>query len=117
VPGTLTGGCHNAPVTDSAGRHLNHCGPVGLRFAPQKYDPQVGSGFPPADAPKAQRVWTEMQEELRGLSSKSKRIVASGSGHYVEVYRPELVIAAVHEIISDVRGATPFQATAQTVYK
>jgi hypothetical protein len=81
------------------------------------HDPQVGTGFPPADAAKAERAWTEMQEELRGLSSKSKRIIAKGSGHYVEIYRPDLVIAAVREIVTDARGQTPFQATAQTMYK
>lgn len=100
------------------GRMAAATGPFGdIPLVVLSHDPQVGAGFLPADAPQAERAWTEMQEELRGLSSRSKRIVAKGSGHYVEVYRPELVIAAVQEIVSDARGATPFQASAHTVYK
>ena len=73
--------------------------------------------FPPADLAKAERAWTEMQEELRGLSSKSKRIVAKGSYHWLQIYRPELVVAAVHEIVDDARATTPFQAAQETAYK
>ena len=58
-----------------------------------------------------------MQEELRSLSSRSKGIVARGSYHYVQIYRPELVVAAIHEVVDDVRGTTPFQADAETEYK
>lgn len=39
-----------------------------------------------------------MQEELRALSSNSKRVIATGSMHYVESYRPELVIGAIREV-------------------
>ncbi|MCU1298806.1 MAG: alpha/beta hydrolase fold protein [Acidobacteriaceae bacterium] len=81
------------------------------------HDPEVGSGFPPAEAPSAERAWTDMQEELRHLSSRSKRIVAKSSGHYIEVYRPELVINAVRDIVFDARGVAPFQMASETVIK
>jgi hypothetical protein len=55
-----------------------------------------------------------MQEELKGLSSTSKWIVAKGSYHWGQIYRPELVVAAVHEIVNDARGSTPFQADLET---
>jgi len=58
-----------------------------------------------------------MQEELRSLSTRSKRIVAKGSGHYVEVYRPDLVITAIQEIVRDAGGSVPSETNAQTVYK
>jgi hypothetical protein len=58
-----------------------------------------------------------MQEELRHLSSRSKRIVAKSSGHYIEVYRPELVINAVRDIVFDARGVAPFQMASETVIK
>lgn len=73
--------------------------------------------FPPAEAAKAEDAWTKMQEELRSLSSRSKGIVAKGSYHYVQIYRPELVVAAVHEVVNDARGTRPFQADAETEYK
>lgn len=59
----------------------------------------------------------EMQGELRTLSSKSKWIVAKGSEHWIQIQRPELVAAAVQEIVSDARGTAPFQADPQTEYK
>ena len=39
-----------------------------------------------------------MQEELRSLSTNSKRIIARHSMHYVEAYRPELVIRAIPDV-------------------
>jgi pimeloyl-ACP methyl ester carboxylesterase len=95
-------------------------GPFGnMPLVVLSHDPQVGGGpfFSPADALEAERVATEMQEELRGLSSRSKRIVAKGSRHCVQCYRPDLVVAAVHEIVNDARGTAPFQAAPETEYK
>jgi hypothetical protein len=51
----------------------------------------------------------EMQGELRGLSTRSKWIVAKGSFHWIQIRRPELVAAEVQEIVNDARGAAPFQ--------
>ena len=84
------------------------------------HDPQVndfGGFFSPADLVKAERSWMEMQDELRGLSSRTQRIVAKGSNHWVQIFRPELVVAAVHEIVNDARGTAPFQAAPETEYK
>jgi hypothetical protein len=58
-----------------------------------------------------------MQEELKGLSSRSKRIVARGSNHWIQLFRPELVVATVHEIVNDARGTAPLQADPETEYK
>ncbi len=46
-----------------------------------------------------EQEWTKMQRELAGLSSKSKQIIASASGHYIQVDRPELVIEAILELV------------------
>jgi hypothetical protein len=59
----------------------------------------------------------EMQDELRSLSSKSQRIIAKESEHWIQIHRPELVAATVQEIVNDVRGNTPFQADQKTEYK
>jgi len=84
------------------------------------HDPQVnnfGGFFSPADLVKAERSWMEMQDELRRLSSKSQRIVAKGSEHWIQIHRPELVAATVQEIVNDARGTAPFQADPETEYK
>jgi pimeloyl-ACP methyl ester carboxylesterase len=62
------------------------------------HDPQVGIGFPPQVAKEGEAKWNTMQEELRALSTNSKRIIARTSMHYIESYRPELVIQAIHEV-------------------
>ena len=108
-----------AQATDEDGSVPAVTGPFGdMPLVVLSHDPQVGDlarFFPPATAAEAERAWTEMQEELRGLSSRSKRIVASH--HYLQIYRPELVVTAVREIVNDSRGITPFQADPKTEYK
>jgi hypothetical protein len=110
-----------AQGTDEDGSMPATTGPFGdMPLIVLSHDPQVNDFrgfFSPADLAKAERAWTEMQEELKGLSSRSKRIVAKGSYHWVQIYRPELVVAAVHEIVNDARGSTPFQADPETEYK
>jgi hypothetical protein len=51
------------------------------------------------------------------LSSRSKWIVAKGSPHWIQVYRPALVAAEVQEIVNDARGTMPFQADPATEHK
>jgi pimeloyl-ACP methyl ester carboxylesterase len=98
------------------GRAVAATGSLGnLPLVVLSHDPEVGAGFPPADAASAEHAWTEMQEELRALSSRSKRIVAKGSGHYIEVYRPELVIQAIREIVADARGTAAFEGLPRAI--
>jgi len=96
-------------------------GPFGdMPLVVLSHDPQFSEFrlfFSPAEAAKAEDAWSEMQEELRGLSSRRKRIIAKGSYHYVQIYRPELVAAAVQEVVNDARGTAPFQADPETKYK
>jgi len=84
------------------------------------HDPQVndfGGFFSPADLVKAERAWMEMQGELRSLSTRSQWIVAQGSNHWIQLFRPELIAATVQEIVNDARGTKPFQADPKTEYK
>jgi pimeloyl-ACP methyl ester carboxylesterase len=110
-----------AQGTDEDGSMPAATGPFGdMPLIVVSHDPQVNDFrgfFSPADLVKAESAWTEMQQELRGLSSRSKRIVAKGSYHWIQIYRPELVVSAVHEIVDDARGTTPFQAAQEAVYK
>jgi pimeloyl-ACP methyl ester carboxylesterase len=46
-----------------------------------------------------EQEWTKMQNELAGLSSNSKQIIAEKSGHYIQLDQPELVIASILELI------------------
>ncbi len=128
VPEATAQYCHlqswraeEAQVTDENGSFYANTGQLGdMPLIVLSHDPQVndfGGFFSPADLVKAERAWMEMQDELRGLSSRSQWIVAKGSPHWVQIYRPELVVAAVQEIVNDARGTTPFQADPKTEYK
>jgi hypothetical protein len=51
--------------------------------------------------------WNEMQEDLKKLSTRSRRIIAKGSGHYIHVERSDLVEKEVPLFIEQIRGTAP----------
>jgi hypothetical protein len=48
-----------------------------------------------------------MQEDLEKLSTRSRRIIAHGSSHFVVVERPDLIEMDVPLFIEQIRGSTP----------
>ena len=46
-----------------------------------------------------------LQARMRLLSRNSKQVLVPNSGHYVQVDRPNAVIAAIREIVIGVRSA------------
>jgi pimeloyl-ACP methyl ester carboxylesterase len=61
----------------------------------------------------ANPIWAEMQESSKSLSRRSWRLVAKGSGHHVQIDRPDVVIEGVREMILALRGerAPPYGTT------
>lgn len=53
------------------------------------------------------RTWNSLQEGLKQLSPRSRRIIATGSSHYVQIDRPDLVIAEVGHMIRSIQGTQP----------
>jgi pimeloyl-ACP methyl ester carboxylesterase len=49
-------------------------------------------------------MWTQMQEDLKKLSTRSRRIVARGSGHYIQIDRADLLNKEVPVFIQQIRG-------------
>jgi hypothetical protein len=45
-----------------------------------------------------------MQEDLKNLSTRSQRIVAKGSGHYIQLERADLLNKEVPIFIQQIRG-------------
>ena len=75
-----------------SGNETVHTGPFGdLPILIFSEDPQLST--PPELSAEAARsfsmVWNEMQEELKRLSTHSRRIIAKGSGHFVQIDRVE----------------------------
>ena len=51
------------------------------------------------------RAWEEMQTEMVALSPYGKRIIARNSSHYVQRDEPEVVVAAIEEVLTGLRRA------------
>jgi pimeloyl-ACP methyl ester carboxylesterase len=49
-----------------------------------------------------EEVWTELQDELSCLSDHSTHIIAENSGHSIHLDEPELVVDAIHDVLSSV---------------
>ena len=55
----------------------------------------------------AERAWTQMQEDLKKLSTRSRRIIAKGSTHYIQINREDLIEKEVPLFIQQIRGTAP----------
>jgi pimeloyl-ACP methyl ester carboxylesterase len=53
------------------------------------------------------KIGDQMQEDLKKLSSRGRRIIAKGSGHFIPQSRPDLVVKQVSLFIEQIRGTTP----------
>lgn len=93
-----------------SGNETIHTGPFGaLPILIFSEDPEHSppSDIPPQAAQSVSKVWNEMQEELKNLSTRSRRIVAKGSGHYVQIDRTRLLIEEVTNFVRQIRGEMP----------
>lgn len=75
--------------------------------------PRRGTG----NAMKTQQTWDDIQDGLKRLSSRSMRVIARNSRHYVMVDRPEVVITAVEIIDSEIAGGTKRIQPGQTIWR
>lgn len=81
------------------------CGSVPLLIISQDPDrPKPGWS---AEALAAQPIWNGLQESLKKLSPLGRRVIARGSGHHVMIDRPDVVIAGIRQVVTDVREHKP----------
>jgi pimeloyl-ACP methyl ester carboxylesterase len=87
-----------------------HTGPYGdLPILIFSQDPQGPSG---AHAPsrldiEEMAVWNQLQEDLKKLSTRSRRIIARGSGHGIPFERPDLLNKEVPVFVRQIRNEAP----------
>jgi hypothetical protein len=62
---------------------------------------------PPRQMVDMENVWSRMQEDLKKLSTQSRRIIAKGSTHAVQIDRPDLIEKEVPLFIEQIRGRAP----------
>ena len=95
----------NAEVNgiNDSGEEARHCGPLGsMPLVVVSHDPERGPA-PGLISPETSRrfgeQWTQMQDELARLSANSSHVIATGRTHYVQIDRPDLVIAAIRRVL------------------
>jgi len=90
---------------DQSGQETVHTGPYGaLPILVFSQDPLTMSAHSSAVWTKA---WNQMQEDLKKLSTRSRRIIAKGSGHHVQINRADLIEKEVPLFIEQIRGTAP----------
>jgi pimeloyl-ACP methyl ester carboxylesterase len=47
-----------------------------------------------------ENAWNEAQKELTHLSTNSSQVIATGSGHNIQLDRPDLVVSAIRKIVA-----------------
>jgi pimeloyl-ACP methyl ester carboxylesterase len=62
--------------------------------------PMAMPGLAPEVNQANEQLWQELQAQLAGLSSRGRLVVAEGSGHYLQLEQPELVIDAISEVVA-----------------
>jgi pimeloyl-ACP methyl ester carboxylesterase len=91
---------------DRSGEETAHAGPFGtLPILIFSQDPaHTAAQGQPADVVTA---WNQMQEDLKRLSTRSRRIIAKGSSHYIQGDRPDLIEREVPIFLEQIRGTRP----------
>ena len=52
-------------------------------------------------------AWQKMQHELAHLSTRGTQVIAKNSAHYIQLDRPDLVIAAVRQVVDQAHHESP----------
>ncbi|MEO5830785.1 MAG: hypothetical protein ABIQ36_09485 [Rhodanobacter sp.] len=76
---------------------------VFLRDPKQPLPPQLPASVTAADMQQANVIWDRLQQELAQLSTRGHRIIAKGSGHYIQFDRPDVLNSAVPVFIQQIR--------------
>lgn len=62
------------------------------------------AGMTEAQAAKMQQIWKSLQDEEASWSTRSRHQLVPDSTHYIQFGRPDIVIAAVTEVVGEVRA-------------
>ena len=93
---------------EQSGLETVHSGPYGdLPILVFSHDPDKSMSTENAAQKKVELVWSQMQEDIKKLSTRSRRIIAHDSGHYIQTERTDLIDKEVSLFIEQIRGTAP----------
>jgi pimeloyl-ACP methyl ester carboxylesterase len=108
---TLASSAQELAAVPESGEETIHTGPFGdLPILIFSQDPEHSATIPGFSAEVAKELnttWYGMQEDLKKLSTRSRRIVAKDSSHYVQIDRMGLLKGEVIAFIKQIRGEAP----------
>jgi pimeloyl-ACP methyl ester carboxylesterase len=91
---------------DRSAEETLHSGPFGATpVLIISHDPEAED--PNHQMDDLEKATDQMQEDLKKLSTRSRRIIARGSNHFVHRDRPDLIDAEVPLFIEQIRGTAP----------
>jgi pimeloyl-ACP methyl ester carboxylesterase len=107
-------GCHDrfaaiaeeAESFDRSGEETAHTGPYSM-LTILIFSQDTTKAAAEGEPRELGNAWNQMQENLKKLSTRSRRIIAKGSGHYIQLSRPELIEREVPLFIEQIRGTAP----------
>ena len=113
IPAQIDAYRRESSATEQSAAETLGTGPYGdlpvLIFSRDPQQPRPAN-FPPAISADLFRqtnlVWDALQEELKQLSTHSRRIIAKGSSHYIHLDRPDLLNREVSTFILQIRTHT-----------
>lgn len=74
----------------------------------QPLPPQLPAHVTAAEWRQGNVIWDRLQQELAQLSTRGHRIIAKGSGHYIQFDRPDVLNSAVPVFVQQIReGSVP----------
>jgi pimeloyl-ACP methyl ester carboxylesterase len=100
-----------------SGDEAVHTGPFGaMPILIFSQDPNRSmDGLPASLSKQMSETWNGMQENLKKLSTHSRRIIANGSTHYIQVDRSDLVNREVAKFLDEVRTGTSSAQNGTTI--
>ena len=99
---------------EESNRETEHTGPFGaLPILIFSRDPawNLPKENPPQPQVEYQQAWSQLQEDLKKLSTRSRRIIVRGSGHTIQLYRPDPIVKEVPLFIEQIRSTAPQTAS------
>jgi pimeloyl-ACP methyl ester carboxylesterase len=93
---------------DQSSQQTVHSGPYGaIPILVVSHDPLKMPARPTEQDVNRQNAWSRMQEDLKKLSARSRRIIAKASAHYIMIDRADLIESEVPLFVEQIRGTTP----------
>ena len=57
-----------------------------------------------SDGARFKQEWKALNAEQAALSTRGRQQIVGDAGHYIQIDRPDVVIAAVHAVVDEVRA-------------